>query len=180
VACVLNAPGSWSDSWISGAIFDKLLHNTPEGFYLVGDTAFPKVAQHLMPRFQCPMKAGEVVRGTVEEIEAIRRHNQQLLSYRQGAEWGMRDIQGPFGRLRLPMDPNDHEGRERTLSNCVRLTNLRARRVGISQIKNVYDPIWKENPEEAAMWDGFRDMLFGDVVHRDRVSRFHLRLMENI
>jgi len=30
-------------------------------------------------------------------------HSRAILSYRQTAEWGMREIQGSFERLRLPL-----------------------------------------------------------------------------
>lgn len=41
IACKLNAPGSWHDSRVAQAIYEKLCTATPEGYYLVTDTAFP-------------------------------------------------------------------------------------------------------------------------------------------
>jgi hypothetical protein len=41
IACILNCPGSWHDSHIARSIYKKLCDKTPEGFYLVADTAFP-------------------------------------------------------------------------------------------------------------------------------------------
>jgi hypothetical protein len=45
--------------------------------------------------------------------------NHELLSYRQTAEWGMRAIQGSFGRLRLPLDCDDDDSRGDLLEICL-------------------------------------------------------------
>ena len=45
--------------------------------------------------------------------------------------------------------------------------------MGINQIRNVYEPIWKEADGED-LWSGFESMLFGEVRRRDRVSAFHI------
>ncbi|KAG6828836.1 hypothetical protein H0H93_014699, partial [Arthromyces matolae] len=42
IACKLNAPGSWHDSRVARDIYEKLRTRTPEGYYLVTDTAFPR------------------------------------------------------------------------------------------------------------------------------------------
>jgi hypothetical protein len=59
-----------------------------------------------------------------ERTEALA-FNQALLSYRQTAEWGMRALQGAFGRLRMPLDVNDSKGRKEILECCIRLHNVR-------------------------------------------------------
>ncbi|KAJ7112687.1 hypothetical protein C8R44DRAFT_833151 [Mycena epipterygia] len=43
IAVKLNAPGSWHDSCVAQPIYEKLQTCTPEGFYLVADTTFPRV-----------------------------------------------------------------------------------------------------------------------------------------
>jgi len=63
------------------------------------------------------------------------------------------------------------------METTVRLTNLRAHCVGISQIHNVYMPIWKASEDEQ-LWVDLGDMTFGDVWKRDRVSRFHLVVVD--
>jgi hypothetical protein len=100
-------------------------------------------------------------------------YNRQLVSYRQTAEWGMRTIRGAFGRLRVPLPIRNRDLRQRLLENTSRLTNIRARRVGISQIRTVYLGVWQES-EDQRMWTDLGNMLFGDIRRRDRVSRFHL------
>ncbi|KAI0917424.1 hypothetical protein AcW1_007380 [Taiwanofungus camphoratus] len=41
ISCNLNAPGSWHDAHVARPIFNQLRDETPEGYYLVADTAFP-------------------------------------------------------------------------------------------------------------------------------------------
>src|SRR5215472_15485174 len=38
----VNAPGSWHDSRVAQPIYRQLREQTPEGYYLVADTAFPR------------------------------------------------------------------------------------------------------------------------------------------
>ena len=44
--------------------------------------------------------------------------------------------------------------------------------VGISEIRNVYLPIWQQ-AEDNDIWDNLGSLVFGEVRRRDRVSRFH-------
>ena len=83
----------------------------------------------------------------------------------------MRAIQGSFGRLRVPLDIEDNQGHARLLEVCVRLNNLRANHVGISQIRSVYQPVWMDEDEE--MWHNFENMVFRDIHRRDRVGRYY-------
>jgi hypothetical protein len=92
----------------------------------------------------------------------------------------MRDIQGSWGRLRLPLDANDTKGRQLLLRNCSRMTNIRAHRVGVSEIRNVYMPAWHENREDAMLWEEFDTLLFGEIRKHDCVARFHIRLREEL
>ncbi|KAF7785090.1 hypothetical protein Agabi119p4_1255 [Agaricus bisporus var. burnettii] len=58
IACNLNAPGSWHDSRVAQPIYLKLQHRTPEGYYLVTDTAFPRGSNQIAGRIQAPLKQG--------------------------------------------------------------------------------------------------------------------------
>jgi hypothetical protein len=84
----------------------------------------------------------------------------------------MRGLQGSFGRLRIPLEINRNAERGDLLEICVRLHNLRARLVGINQIRSVYMPLWKHTREEE-VWSNFENMLFGEQRRSDRVARFH-------
>ena len=120
------------------------------------------------------MKDGQWVRGTTEQIEEAMAFNWELLSYRQTAEWGMRAIQGSFGRLRIPLDCNDNAGRGDLIEICLRLHNLHTIKVGINQIRTVYMQYWQETAEDMEIWTGFEEMLFSEQQKRDRVARFHV------
>jgi hypothetical protein len=71
-----------------------------------------------------------------------KKFYEQLVSARQAAEWGMQCLQGAFGRLKVPMPADDPQFRQLLLLPCVRLHNVRARIVGINQIRTVYEGIW--------------------------------------
>jgi hypothetical protein len=103
-------------------------------------------------------------------------HNASLLGYRQTAEWGMRALQGAFGRLRVPLDINDTYRRVRIIELSCRMHNVRTLCMGINQIRSVYAPD-REVTDEDRMWDNFHDMLFKDIRKFDRVSRFHLHVV---
>ena len=61
-------------------------------------------------------------------------------SCRQFSEWGMRLLQGSFPRI-VDRFPFENIGKRKLFIHlCVLLSNLRARRVGINQIRNVYLP----------------------------------------
>lgn len=172
-AAVLNSPGSWHDSHVARPIY-KMLHNDlPDGYYLVADTAFPRGTASIAGKIRAPLKSGESLPADTIEQDKVIRFNRQLLSYRQTAEWGMRMLQGSFGRLRVPLDINDEKGRQDLLELCMRLSNIRAECVGINQIRNVYMPTWRASEDEE-LWIQLADMMFGDIRRRDRVSRFHL------
>lgn len=178
IACHLNAPGSWHDSRVAQPIYQKLRTRTPNVYYLVADTAFPRGSAAVRNGgfIRAPMKAGERLHMTDEEMRAAVQFDHQLLSCQQAAEWGMRTIQGSFGRLWMPLPVDDTRGRAKLIETCIRLSNVRARLVGISQIREVFMPIWKE--EDGNMWDSFETMLFGQIRQRDRVMRFHLHVNE--
>jgi hypothetical protein len=173
----LNAPGSWHDSRVARPIYEKLRSRTPEGYYLVTDTAFPRGTDQIAGRIKAPMKDGTRLPVNHAERENLMQHDRQLLSFRQTAEWGMRTMQGSFGRLRVPLSIKDSDLRGDILECASRLFNLRARTVGYNQIRTVYMPIWKEGEQEE-LWATFKSMLFSEQRRNDRVHRFHLVVVE--
>jgi hypothetical protein len=173
IACKLNAPGSWHDSRVAKGLYEKLCTQTPEGFYLVTDTAFPQGTDAVAGRIRCPMTQGARLPADPLAQKHALAFNRQLLSFRQTAKWGMRGLQGSFGRLRVPLEVNYSERRSDLLEICVRLFNLRTRLVGINQIRNVYMPIWRAD-EQDELWEQFETMLFSEQRSKDRVSQYHL------
>lgn len=156
----------------------NLLHGrTPAGYYLVADTAFPRGTNSIAGRIQAPLKAGQRLPADAREREALLAFDRELLSYRQTAEWGMRELRAGFGRLRVPLDINDPVGRGDLLEVCVRSLNVRAELVGISEIRTVYMRVWQD-AEDEDIWSDFENVLFGELRKRDRVSRFHRVVIE--
>lgn len=86
----------------------------------------------------------------------------------------MRELQGSFGRLRIPLGIEDMEKRADLIESCFRPHNLHTRLVGINQIKNVYVPVWREG-DGKRVWDGFENILFSDQRKHDRVRTFHVQ-----
>jgi len=91
---------------VARPIYEKLLRKTPEGYYLVTDTAFPRGSDQIKGRIQAPMKDGAHLPADSVERKKLLDFDRQLLSYRQTAEWGNRALQGTFGRLRIPLEIN--------------------------------------------------------------------------
>ena len=114
-----------------------------------------------------PLQDGDPLPLDEDERRFVLAHSRAVLSYRQTAEWGMRQLQGSFGRLTLPLDINDRNHRSNLLEACFRLHNLKARLIGINEIRNVYSNV-VERP-----WGGFESVLFSRR-QLGRVSNFHV------
>ncbi|KAG2336686.1 hypothetical protein BDR05DRAFT_978730 [Suillus weaverae] len=155
ISAVLNAPGSWHDLHTSCPIYNQLRWKTPDGYYLIADSAFPHGMAAVSGKIQAPLKSGAVLPGNAHKQAELLMFNQQLLSYCQTTEWGMQMMQGLF------------------LEVCVRLSNIRAICVGINQICSVYMPIWKALEDEQ-LWLDVGNVLFGDIHHCDYVACYHL------
>lgn len=76
----------------------------------------------------------------------------------------------------MPLDAKHGWHRQHLLEVCLQLHQLHTCSVGINQMQNVYEPIWKE-ADGAKLWDGFEEMLFGDIRKCDQVSAFHIVAM---
>lgn len=166
-------PGSWHNAKVARPIYKQLRDKAPNGYFLVADLAFPRGGAEVEDHIHLPWRSGEPLPQDHRERAAAIAYDNQLLSYRQMAEWGMHQLQGSFGRLRVPLDVNDNDGRADLLKNCIRMNNVRATRVGISQIRTVYEPIWRAL-EAAELWDSFERMVIRDIRRGDRVAQFHI------
>ncbi|EIM90989.1 uncharacterized protein STEHIDRAFT_48749, partial [Stereum hirsutum FP-91666 SS1] len=92
LSAVLNAPGSWHDSKVAWPVFDQYLNNTPQGFYIISDTEFPRGAWDIEGRIKAPLKTGQRLPADNNGREEILRFGRQLVSFRQSVEWGMHQI----------------------------------------------------------------------------------------
>ncbi|KAF5366418.1 hypothetical protein D9758_009737 [Tetrapyrgos nigripes] len=89
IGAVLNAPGSWHDAHTARPIFDCLHTQVPEGYFVISDTAFPQGPIAISGKIKVPLKGGEWIPADPDRQEVVMRFNQQLLSFRQSAEWDM-------------------------------------------------------------------------------------------
>lgn len=172
MAAEYNAPGSWNDGHLAQGVYEQLRNATPEGYYLVCDTAFSENDADVGNHIQTPLKKGQRLLTDPDLLQEVMAFTRALLSYRQTAEWGMRQLQGSFGRLRLPLNINEREKCARRLETVFRLNNVQVRRVGISEIRNVYLP--RGEGEQLGPWDELGDLLIKNGRSDDRVSRFHV------
>jgi hypothetical protein len=115
IHAILNAPGSWHNLNVAERLYKKLQHNTPHGYRVISDTAFPRVTNRLGYRIVAPAKRGDKLPKDSIQFAHLKVFNEQLVSACQAAEWGMRSIQGSFSRLKLPMPASDHEYRAQIL-----------------------------------------------------------------
>ena len=155
-------------------IYEKLEQETPDGYRIVADSAFPAGHNRIAGKILVPLKAGEPLPKDPARRKYLLQLSRSILSYRQTAEWGMRELQGSFGRLRIPLEIEDMERRGDLIESCFRLHNLRTRLVGINQIRNVYVSAWCEG-DGGRIWEGFEDILFSTQRKYDRVATFHVR-----
>jgi len=138
VAAAINAPGCVHDSNLAfmGRVYDKLQaqHDICGGKGVV-DQAF---ASNLFPFL---IKSGReedlvVANSTPESI----LQNQEAISLRQSAEWGMRAIQSSFPRLYDKIHYEEYGERRLIIRSIVHLYNFRTRFVGRNQIQTVFIP----------------------------------------
>ena len=98
----------------------------------VVDSAFAaKRVEHLIVSAQTPPE-----NGGAEETLIF----QEATSVRQLSEWGMRSLQGGFPRLKDRFYYEERGERRVVIEMIVRLHNIRAKLVGISQIKSTFMP----------------------------------------
>ncbi len=134
-----NVPGSLHDSQVAhwGRVFDKLgaVYDETGGKCTV-DSAFGKVSQPFLIKSSQDYLVSTMP--THQEQRLDLQHKQQSTSMRQAAEWGMRAIQSSFPRLKDTFVYEDTGERRILMKMVCLLYNLRARTVGINQIKNVF------------------------------------------
>ena len=139
VYAVLNCPGTWHDSSVSqlGGLYNTLEEKVPPGYFVVADSAFP-VHGDDGAHIKRPPKKGES--NTRRHLHLTATQIQDLVSMRQSAEWGVKSLEGTFTRLKKQFPWQDHGNRGTILENCVMMVNLRARLVGLNQIRVVWMP----------------------------------------
>jgi hypothetical protein len=148
-----NVPGSVHDSQVAelGGIYDKLegVFETTGGKCCV-DSAFGNIERDFL------LKSGQDILGSSAPTrhEQNREHQlrRQTTSARQTAEWGMLSIQASFPRLKDRFIYEERGERRLVMKMFVLLYNMRARMVGINQIRNTYMTHLNRNANEDVMF----------------------------
>lgn len=144
IFCALNFPGSRYDSRLvmdSGFYRPLITDRTPLGFAILADGAFPKSAADLEDKIVRARKANESSPFSCTYLKAVDILLERAMpSERQAADWGVRSLKGPFGRLTTKL-PADVYSRKSSLVLCAHLYNLRVREEGMNQIRTVYSSI---------------------------------------
>lgn len=139
IACY-NVPGSIHDSKIAelGNIYDKLedVYNRT-GARCTADSAFSRL------RAPYIIKSSQTIdpeHNDRQEYIRLLRINSEATSIRQAAEWGMRALKSSFPRLKDRFVYEENGEPKLMQMMMIYLYNLRACKVGINQIRNVYMP----------------------------------------
>ncbi|KAE8898163.1 hypothetical protein PF005_g14786 [Phytophthora fragariae] len=177
ICALINAFGSWHDAAVAQDLYAKLQNKTPEGYFAIADSAFPRTRQGISSRIQTPLKKNSRqsrllrAKRRFDELEELLSRNRELVSARQAVEWGMRSLQGSFARLKMPLPADDCEYRATLIEACARLHQVRTRLVGINQIKTVYEKVWQDGGR--TLYEEFESMIFRDIQASDRIKRYY-------
>jgi hypothetical protein len=134
-----NVPGSVYDSQVAhwGRVYDKLgAVYADTGGKCTVDSAFGKVNRPFLIKSSQDYLVSAMPTRHEQRVDIQRKR--QATSMRQAAEWGMRAIQSSFPRLKDMLVYEDTGERRILMKMVCLLYNLRARTVGINQIKNVF------------------------------------------
>lgn len=133
----INAPGSWHDASITGDLFPMLLNEriTLRNMGVIADTAFPRSGP-LARKIHVGLRAEDISADGAVAATEIFRHA-IITSLRQAAEWGMRALQGTFGRLKSSLQ-SDKKSRHDLILSILLLHNFRTEHVGFNQIATVF------------------------------------------
>jgi len=134
-----NVPGSVHDSQVAhwGKVYDKFeaVYDETGGKCTV-DSVFGKVNNPFLIKSSQDYHVSTMP--TCEEQRLDLQRKRQATLMRQAAEWGMRAIQSSFPCLKDTFVYEDTGERHILMKMLCLLYNLRARSVGINQIKNVF------------------------------------------
>ena len=141
VMSMINCPGSMHDSELaasgSPSIYTKIdMLYEQYGVKCVMDSAFANANKESIIK----SKKRETIASTAESREEFEEL-MAALSVRQAAEWGMRALQGAFGRLKSVWPYEENDERYWGLSVIALLYNYSANNMDLNQIRRVY---WQE------------------------------------
>jgi hypothetical protein len=130
-----NCPGSWHDITIASHFLASWRDSAPQPYRIVADSGF--IRHDLNDCLLLSRSAAALLRSDINEQQLAVQ--QAITSVRQAAEWGMRALQGCYGRLHTVLS-SDHQRRACILECIAHLHNFQTRTVGVNQIRTVFDP----------------------------------------
>ena len=173
IAANINTPGSWHDSHIAKPIHKRLLHSTPPGFYLVSDITFPQGTNAIAGQIKAPLKAGQSLSGSHQEIKQQMAFEHQLLSFCQTAKWGNHAIKSCFGHLCILLEIKHKQQQANILEICIQAHVLWTQRVELNQIQTIYKPNWHITGGDGNVILEWENLIFREQRTNDRVEMFH-------
>ena len=141
----INAPGSMHDSKVAtyGKVYKKLGKLWVKyGVKTVVDSAFGSNLKDYPYLIKSQPNPTSSI--TAQEIKKAKAAS----SCRQMAEWGNNNLQSSFPRLKQRLRYEETGFRKLIIHVIVLLSNLRSRKVGINQIRNVYAPLLELDCDE--------------------------------
>ena len=144
-----NIPGCVHDSQVAefGKIYDKLenVYRTTGGMCCV-DSAFGSVNRKYLYKSCQDQLGSNAPTRRLRKLDLQKKR--QATSARQTAEWGMLTMQASFPRVKDRFVYEERGERRIVLKMFVLLYNMRARMVGINQIRNTYMPHLERDANE--------------------------------
>lgn len=136
---IINAPGRQHDSRCATLLYEFLREDRatrlPPPFCILADAGFR--GAHTADMIVTPLVEGEPLPADEAARGEVLRRNRWIIFHRQAVEWGLRNLQFGFQRIKNTLSSNSLL-RECLLKVVVHLFNLRTRRLGHNEILAEY------------------------------------------
>jgi len=131
-----NYPGTMHDSAVANNLMTVVKRHIGE-FKIVVDQGFRRSGD-MFNIFVGPISRRRRDRLPPAIRAAVIEQSNRYVSMRQPAEWGMRALQATYTRLKSPLT-EDHNRRQLLVHSILLMHNFRTNRMGINQIRTVFD-----------------------------------------
>jgi len=139
-----NCFGSWHDALVAARLLQKLL-SLPSPYCAAADSASPHTGDFARV-ILTPLKADEFDRvvesSTTDELVKVIQRQHLATSIRVASEWGNHGLESVYARLHMPLPYARPKYRADLIETCCRLYNVRARLLGLNQIRKFYKEEW--------------------------------------
>ncbi|KAA8893005.1 hypothetical protein FN846DRAFT_788518 [Sphaerosporella brunnea] len=111
----VHVPGTWHNGAVPTDLCRCLLNKTPEGYWIIGHTAFPKLQGRT---YTTPKDGSLEFPDSPDDWAKLLCFTEELVSLRQSEEMQIRCRQGFFCRLKILMLGNNALYRQHIGSGC--------------------------------------------------------------